>query len=312
MTTPAADDRPVDLMREGLTDGNVRSLMTSLANHGFSLYYNNLSENRFIRHDRIYRHWDALKDGQLRFTESGIVYEYEPPDAPQVEQLIVIFSPISSVPRLRRFNWRSFGGIRKYVAPRTGILRVADLGGVKGAFYLNTTFLPSNAQNVQDLIRDFAASLGVVDNRIVLYGASKGGTGATYHGLRAGLKFVAVDPILSDEWYETHESDYHYTADGVFPRPKQEVFEGLVAHVSGSVDRDPPRGVVVTSDKSPQYETVVESLAPLSDSLLFLNSTNPAILKHPDVAPNTIYSQLMAINSLIMDIPLPSGKVAIP
>ena len=90
------------------------------------------------------------------------------------------------------------------------------------------------------------------------------------------------------------------------------MFEGLVAHVSGSVDRDPPRGVVVTSDKSPQYETVVESLAPLSDSLLFLNSTNPAILKHPDVAPNTIYSQLMAINSLIMDIPLPSGKVAIP
>lgn len=35
-------------------------------------------------------------------------------------------------------------------------------------------------------------------------------------------------------------------------------------------------------------------------------------MKHPDVAPKTIYSQVLAINNLLLDLPLPKGEHPIP
>lgn len=181
----------------------LNALFIKLSLLGYSLYYNTENESRFIRHDRIRYHWPAIKDGSFSVTDDDIVYTFEQPPSERVDKIVVIFSPINSKPRLSRYCWPSFSKLMKFIPPNTAILRIADVGGVKGAFYLDTTAQPHNGDAVHNLIAATFAEYSLENSDVVLYGASKGGTGATFHGLRGGWNFVAADPILSDEWLST-------------------------------------------------------------------------------------------------------------
>lgn len=300
-----------DLMKLALDDSAAKRILVALANLGYVLYFNVDNESRFIRLDRVRHHWRAVKQGKYECSQSGIVHRLEKPDSGRAERLLVVMSPIGSTPRFSRFFRTSFGTLMKYIAPNTAILRIADVGGVKGAFYMDTTALPQNSANVHALIRGVAHRLSVSDDRIVLYGASKGGSGALFHGLSAGWKFVSVDPIVSDEWYELHKRDYHFTSGGIFPSPKQDVFGELVSEVSRN-RRTSTSSVIVTSSRSPQYRYISETLVPMGRELTILNSRNTDINSHPDVAPKTIYSQVMALNALLIGKSIGAGETSIP
>ena len=196
---------------------------------GFSLYYNDDNESRFIRQDRIRHHWPAIKDGSYLITDDDIVYTIEQPASERVDKIVVIFSPINSKPRLSRYFWPSFSKLMKFLPPNTAVLRIADVGGVKGAFYMDTMTQPAQCGRCTQSDRTRPLPEYSLENSdVVLYGASKGGTGATFHGLRGGWNFVAADPILSDDWYEQNDRDYHFTSGGIFPKSKQEVFGQLI------------------------------------------------------------------------------------
>jgi hypothetical protein len=51
---------------------------------------------------------------------------------------------------------------------------------------------------------------------------------------------------------------------------------------------------------------------PLADSLTFFDSGNPEIKKHPDVAPKTISTQVMAMNALLLGLELPKSMTQVP
>ncbi|WP_101574707.1 XcbB/CpsF family capsular polysaccharide biosynthesis protein [Brevibacterium sp. 239c] len=299
-------------MKLALKNRDAKDLLIRLTNLGFSLYYNAADESRFIRHDRIVHHWPAVKDESFQVSDDGIVHQFERPKSGTISRLVVIFSPINSKPRLIRYFRPSFATLMKYVPRDTAILRVADVGGVKGAFYLDTSFMPDNSSRIRRLIQSKVAEHGIEAPNVVLFGASKGGTGALYHGLTDGWKFVSVDPIVTDSWYEQYENDYHFTAQGVFPKPKQEVFTELVGRIASERRGEALNSVIVTSSRSPQYPYTSEIINPLRDSLSVLDSGNPNILKHPDVAPKTIYAQVMAINTLLLGFSLPIGESAVP
>lgn len=307
--TPDIQD---DLLRVSLRDDSIRELVCALANRGYYLYYNNADENRFVRHDRVPFHWPAVKNGIYNSSDDGLVYSFEESKSGTNESLVVVFSPINSKPRLSRYFWNSFGTLGKFITPDTAILRIADVGGVKGAFYMDTSFSPNNSVLVRDFIRKFALGLGVRDSKVVLYGASKGGTGSLYHGLSGGWKFVSVDPILSDEWYEEHENDYHFTRGGVFSRSKQEVFSDLISNIDGDVLGEGALGAVITSARSPQYACIVETLEPISSGVSVLNSLNSDIREHPHVAPKTIYAQVMMLNIILTGLPVFPGESVVP
>lgn len=310
--TSLAAEPDQDLMKLALKSRQAKDLLLQLTNLGFSLYYNAADESRFIRHDRVVHHWPAVKDGTFMASDDGIVHQVEQPESGKVDRLVVIFSPINSKPRLIRYFRPSFATLMKYVPRNTAILRIADVGGVKGAFYLDTSFLPDNSSRIRRLIQSTVAEHDIDADNVVLFGASKGGTGALYHGLTSGWKLVSVDPIVSDSWYEQHENDYHFTTGGVFPRSKQEVFSELVGQVASEHPGTSLNSVIVTSTRSPQYPCTSEILRPLCNRFSVLNSANPNILKHPDVAPKTIYAQVMAINTLLLGFTLPLGESAIP
>jgi hypothetical protein len=184
-TDPALNSKR-DLMKIALTDDRVKRLLLKLTNLGYSLYYHADGESRFIRHDRLRHHWPAVKSGAIKVSREGIFYTVEEPPSGHIEKLVVVFSPVSSRARLIRYFRPSFGTLQKYLAPHTAVLRVADMGGVKGAFYLDTTALPANSLNIHRLIDEVATRSGLLRSDVVIYGASKGGTGALYHGLAVG------------------------------------------------------------------------------------------------------------------------------
>lgn len=301
-----------DLMKLALTDERTKRLLLKLTNLGYSLYYHADHESRFIRHDRLSRHWPAVKSGAINVSPDDIFHTIEEPPNGRIERLVVVFSPISSRPRLVRYFRPSFSKLQKFIAPNTAVLRVADVGGVKGAFYLDTTALPENSLNIHRLIQNIVDRLAVPRNNVVIYGASKGGTGAIYHALAGGWRYVAVDPILSDEWYETYKNDYHFTTGNVFPRSKQEVFSDLFTEVARDRKACDEGSVLITSSRSPQFAYTSEAIKPLRERMTIFNSQNVGIKKHPDVAPKTIYAQVMAINSLLLGVGFPSGTRSIP
>lgn len=299
-------------MKIALSDQRVKLLLLKLTNLGYSLYYHADGESRFIRHDRLRHHWPAVKAGAISVSSGGIFYTLEKPVSGRIERLVVVFSPVSSRARLIRYFRPSFGTLQKYLAPHTAVLRVADVGGVKGAFYLGTTALPENSINVHQLIDETVSRFAVPCANVVIYGASKGGTGAVYHGLAGGWRYVAVDPILSDEWYENYKNDYHFTAGGAYPRPKQEVFRELFTEISRGRNTPELGSVLITSSRSPQFAYISRMIEPLRARISVFDSQNCAIRKHPDVAPNTFYAQVMAINSLLLGLEVPVGVLSIP
>lgn len=310
--TSAAREPESDMMKLSLINREAKKLLIALTNLGYSLYYNISDESRFVRHDRIVHHWPAVRDGTYTVSDEGIIHQLEIPESGNVERLVIIMCPISSKPRFLRYFRPSFAKLMKFVPRNTAVLRVADIGGVKGAFYLNTSYLPENSRRIQRLIQTTINEHSIKSENVVLFGASKGGTGALFHGLVGGWKFVAVDPILSDEWYVDHENDYHFTTGGIFPCTKQEVFTDLIQRIHPGRMSSLDHSVLITSSRSPQYAYTTAIIQPIESRLTVLSSGNPEIMRHPDVAPKTIYSQVLAINNLLLGFSMPKGEYVIP
>jgi hypothetical protein len=292
-----------------------KKLISHLAVNGFYLYRITDEGSRFVRDHTIGKMWHRIKAGEYSINEDGLVYSFTPPVIKSGSmRILVIFSSISASiynPGLMRYFEQNFRSAQKHIPPNTAILRIADIGGIIGAFYLNTVRNPENTARIQRLIRETANEHGVHLNNVVLYGASKGGTGALYHGLTGGFKCVAVDPVLSDEYYISRYSDSHFTTDGVFLETKQDLFRRVVANAEDSHGLARASGTNITviySERSPQFSTIQEiAVDRLKDRAAFFNCINPEILDHPDVSPKSLNTASMLMNMLFYDLNLSPG-----
>lgn len=283
----------------------IKETLIVAANAGFHLYAHRDNQSSMVRHRRIASLWKNIASGEKLRNENGIFYTVETAMGAGEPRLLVIFSSIAAkmyMPSLMRHFEHNFSSIRKYVPVNTHILRIADMGGVVGSFYLNSNALPSNEDNIRQRIESTAADLGVSKDAIVVYGASKGGTAAVFYALRFGWRGVAVDPILSDAHYVEKYKDLHFTI-GTFPATKQERFADLVQspHPDAKLS-------VVCSSRSPQFPYIRETLIDqFQDKFLFLNSENAGIRSHPDVGRKTIPHALSQINLHLAGLELPAG-----
>jgi hypothetical protein len=285
---------------------NVRAkdLIVALANNGFSLYKSSEGVSSFVFHNQIANLWRPVNNKNL-LDHDDVVYTLSPASDDIVPtRLLVIFSSISGdiyQSSLRRHFEQNFASVHKYIPADTLVLRIADMGGVVGSFYMNTNFLHDNEQRISNLIRKVMAEHGIVSPHVVLYGTSKGATGALYHGIKNDLRFVAVDPIVSDEHYVQTYNDSHFTV-GTFPENKEAVFRRLMKEA----DTMPQNSSVIYSTNSPQYKYIGTVLCQTQSgsSLFFFNSRHPKIKDHPDVGPNTINIAVMLMNMGLYDMSL--------
>lgn len=309
-------DTVTNLVKLARTNDSDRRLITTLANNGFYTYMTKDNATRFVSDKSLGKLWKSLVTKEFIRHPNGVVYSYSPalgqPTAPK--RLLVVFSSISgniNTPSLMRYFEQNFKSIQKFIPSDTAVLRIADLGGVVGAFYLNTTHLPNNASNVQQVIEDVRREHGIGHGSVVLYGASKGGTGALFHAVQGHYRCVAVDPIVDDQHYIEHYNDAHFTGNQVFPEPKKLVFERMMREIASLPARSAPEPVrwsVICSGNSPQYKYISRLLIDNSNGRMsFYDSRNPAITDHPLVGQMTVNTATSLINFHLYSIPVMAG-----
>lgn len=297
--------------RIALHNSVFREAIVTMAQSAYYAYAQRGSVTSFVHESRLDGLWNPLKDGTYRRAEDGTVYKLEEPlQTPTRPRLLVLFSsmpPDLFTPSLSRYFTTNFNSIAKFSNKETYILRIADVGGVIGNFYLDTLALPKNTQNIGTLIRDMMAQNGVQPEDVVLLGSSKGGTGALYHGVSLGLKFVAVDPILSDAHYWNKHNDIHFTNNSLFPRRKDEIFTQLLAQndIDGAEEGTQ---CVIYSRRSPQHKYIHDQFLSLTDNGIFIDVDSPEIKDHPDVAPNALHVTTTIATTMLAGVGLKNGR----
>lgn len=289
-------------------DPEVRAVVTDLAACGYFLYHSREGESRFVHRDRIPSLWKPVLDGSVSVSEDGIYYSFDSKiSSNKIRRLVVVFSGIASNPSsasLHRYfepNYRHLNGL---TSADTGVLRIADVGGVVGSFYGATSDKPDNRLSVANLIDSFISAHNIERDNVCLVGSSKGATGAVLHGLALGLPFVAVDPILSDRYYETSMHDAHFTRGSVFFEPKQTLFSNLLK--SGVMDRR-RYAAFFTSPNSEQYGLVTDFASHFSGPVGVYSSVDPRIDGHPSVAGSVLGLTVSIVNGIIHGMPLHAG-----
>jgi len=289
-------------------DAQAKDIVVALANRGFMAYALREGTTSFVHHQRLPTLWNKVKDGDFKVDQNGLIYSLQSPlnDHP-VKHLLVVFSSMAgkiyTASMMRHFE-QNFSTAQKYMPAGTAVLRIADLGGVVGGWYMNTHALPDNEAHIQALIARIIDRAGISREDTVFYGVSKGGSAALYHGLLGKYRVVAIDPILADEHYVKMHRDSHFTI-GVFPKDKLDKFRELSAAI------DPERiapTAIICSQRSPQFPYITSVLGKaLNDRIAFFNSLNPDIKLHPDVSPKTLNVAVMAMNMLFYRMPMPAG-----
>ena len=289
-------------------DAQAKDIVVALANRGFMAYALREGTTSFVHHQRLPTLWNKVKDGDFKVDQNGLIYSLQSPlnDHP-VKHLLVVFSSMAgkiyTASMMRHFE-QNFSTAQKYMPAGTAVLRIADLGGVVGGWYMNTHALPDNEAHIQALIARIIDRAGISREDTVFYGVSKGGSAALYHGLLGKYRVVAIDPILADEHYVKMHRDPHFTI-GVFPKDKLDKFRELSAAI------DPERiapTAIICSQRSPQFPYITSVLGKaLNDRIAFFNSLNPDIELNTDISPKTLNVAVMAMNMLFYSMPMPAG-----
>ncbi|MHA7180893.1 XcbB/CpsF family capsular polysaccharide biosynthesis protein [Arthrobacter sp. MDB2-24] len=294
---------------------DAKDILVRFAMAGFYVYRKTESSTRLVRDHTIGKLWHRVKEGDYSVNSEGLIYSYTPAPCPTpIPKLLVIFSSMSTSiydTSMMRYFEQNFRSAQKYIPQDAGVLRIADIGGVVGAFYLNTYRNPDNVRRIQRLLSDVMIQYAVPTANVVLYGASKGGTAALFHGMTGGYKFISVDPIVSDDYYVHQFRDSHFTRGGIFERTKDEVFEELLSNkfqYTAFGSRNGAEGSVIFSERSPQYSAIASTLLKhLAHRVAFFNSINPGINDHPDVSPRTLNIATMLMNQFFLDEQLTPG-----
>ncbi|MDR2977330.1 MAG: XcbB/CpsF family capsular polysaccharide biosynthesis protein [Streptococcaceae bacterium] len=135
----------------------------------------------------------------------GVYYNLEKPimvDQDLKNKLLVWFSPFpdrfDAAAEMRMFcaEHQRWPDLSRRVANNTFILRLADSNLISGSFFQNTQTFPDYEEKIQQLIRKMAAENAVGSDNVVIYGDSRGGTGAFVHALLGGYQAVMLDPLM--------------------------------------------------------------------------------------------------------------------
>ncbi|QDY65070.1 hypothetical protein FQA45_01380 [Glutamicibacter halophytocola] len=307
-------DEKTTLLRLAWMDESVKGLLASLTLEGFYPYVKRGNVTSFVHERRLSQLWKPLIDGNYSQDENGIVYHFEKAASkPSRPRLLIIFSSMppyiftSSLNRYMTFNYQSMA---KFSNKETSVLRIADFGGVLGNFYMDTKVHPKNSSNIMALIRRKMVELGVDSRDVVLLGSSKGGTGSVHYGLKMGLPYVAVDPVLSEDHYWEKFNDSHFTRDTVFQQTKDEFFDDLCTEERFQAFGEGQQ-VIIYSSRSPQLPNISRYLLERNPNGLFVDVLNEQINDHPDVAPKSLHVTTTLVSSMLAGIDIRNGQKAI-
>lgn len=229
----------------------------------------------------------------------------------EMHRLLVIFSPVAdfmyNASISRRMFFADIPDVKDSIPDNTHILRIADFGGVLGSAYLNTKFDDNIENKVQELIKKVQLDLLISSENTVFYGSGKGATGALYHGIKMKVKTLAVDPIISDEYFLDTCSDLHFI-DGIMDKNKEEAFVELLEMVRND---DLKYINIITSNSSKQFEYISKYLIFINLNMNFYILNRQIEDKSSEMLSGYEKLSYIILNNLLYNIGVGNGLVKI-
>ncbi|EIA19285.1 XcbB/CpsF family capsular polysaccharide biosynthesis protein [Listeria fleischmannii] len=265
--------------------------------HDYVLYMHAGQSSYFIRRKDVHTIWqrkDLIQHGALFYSLEKIPPEKENKLAPK--RLVVIFSPMPAKENYYSANiahrcfTTSFASMQKHLVKNTIIMRIMDLNLSYGSHYINTFNYMEMESDVQSAIQFVMQSNHIVKEDVVLYGGSKGGTGALYHSFLGDFNSVTVDPIISTEQYN-QENDLHYLRDF----RKRSILNDLMALSNKETStKKIIFGYPLVSFNYNLYNQLS------SNSVEIHNVFDSSVHKHADISRHTVIEQITWINKLLL------------
>lgn len=183
-----------------------------------------------------------------------------------------------------------FNGIERSLVKNVHTMRIMDLNCSHGSHYINSTNNHDLETDISNAIHRVKDELGIEEDDIVLYGASKGGTGSLYYGAKLDLKCLAIDPIISLGEYNV--KDDHFLKG----LRKEDISEDINNNLSKQSTKEKH---IIGSENVEFNFSMISKIQ--GNNINKINRVDEHIKSHPDVSRNSIPEQLMLLNKMLLN-----------
>lgn len=279
----------------------IYNLYKDLLRNDYILYYHNNGISKFYKRKFIKELWkrkDLHQQGELFYT-----LDYPKEDKinriDSNKKLLVVFNCMPGEKYYdhyaisNRMFSKFFSEVDKNLVKNVHILRPMDLNLSHGSHYINTVNYNNMEKDIIDTIKVVKEKLEIEDKDIVLYGVSKGGTGALYYGSLLDLKCLAVDPIVSLAEY--NKKDAHFLTDF----RKVDLGEDINKNLSRKSEEE--KYIICSENVEFNYSKIQDIKG---DNIIKLNKVDKFIETHPDISRQTIPEQLTILNKMLLNFKL--------
>lgn len=281
-------DNPRNDLKILKKDSHVRKIALTLAANDYILHGNKGSMIRFVKRKEFKTRFPKYKDVHYRVIPPKEEKKYW-----ENRLLVRMFSYSlhNKTSTIERNFPEDFSTLKDSIVKNTYILEIGDINLIAGSFYTDTKNYPDYEEQLQDLIKFISKKYHINHNNIVLYGGSRGATGAILHAALGNYKFIVADPVIdSTPWYL--DSDGHLV-EGV----RDIDLTSKVSAALKTYKRPKEDGIILATDNVGVTFSGHLRL-PLNKATLLDLGLN--VYKHPDINAKSVPIQLLYINSLLI------------
>lgn len=290
------------------TGSNLNIIQVARKDPKVHAMYKKLLENDYIHyfHDKnhisklykreyvqeLFKRKDLIK-------ENGVFYTLDKPFGRKVNEsapkrLLIL---LTSMPPKDKYDsylmpdrmfTKFFDGIERSLVKNIYTMRIMDLNVSHGSHYISTVNYPEYENDLHKAISKVIAELDINKENVVIYGVSRGGAGAIYHGSYLDLKTLAVDPILNIGG-ANEENDRRFLKN----LRKEDLVPTINENLSKSNEFN--KYIICSEYVNLYYQHVLRIN---QEKIKKINMIDEMITAHPEVSRNSVPEQLMILNML--------------
>ncbi|MDU9349339.1 MULTISPECIES: XcbB/CpsF family capsular polysaccharide biosynthesis protein [Staphylococcus] len=288
-----SDKNIIELSRN---NKKIYNLYKRLLKNDYILYFHKDGISKLYKRKFIKELWKR-KD---LYQENSVFYTLDEPDEKKMNEkldsftLLIIFTCMppgdvyDSYLMSDRMFPKFFNNIERSLVKNVYTMRIMDLNCSHGSHYINTINNPNMEEDIIKAIENVKNNLDI--KNIVLYGASKGGTGALYYSSILDLKCLAVDPILSLGEYNI--KDEHFLKG----LRKEDISGDINNYLSKKSNNE--KYIIGSENVAFNYSMISKIKG---EKVKVINKIDNHIVNHPDVSRNSVPEQLMLLNKMLLN-----------
>lgn len=284
------------LARKG---GEIYQRYIEILSHDYTLIGHKLGYSIFMKREKYkpeivseYKYIKRYKG--LMYTLTSPQSKRSSPSLPN--RLLVLFSHMNgggeydSNNAVSRMFVQYFNDIQRSLVKNVFVLRIADLNLSHGSYFVNTKNYPTYEEEIQELIHSICKQFNIDSNDVVLYGGSKGGSGALLHAAIGNYNAVVGDPIIDASKY--NEKDWHFIKNFREADLTDRISE-LAKNNTNKMYIFASKAQVFNYNTSMKFVSKLKGLAYLVDL-----SEDISVISHPHITSQSVPEQITLINLL--------------